>query len=464
MNIIRNSSNDVMAFLGGPQKKVKDFKYRFNKFLITTEYEDEFVWYNVFTGAIVSIKDFEADNVFTDDFCNYADFLVQNYFLVPEQFDEESLIKLFRTRQSVPITANTLTKLSNFTILTTTKCNARCFYCYQMPVKGKQHMTEETAHKVARYIIDTTFENQKVSLGWFGGEPLYNAKVIDIITTKVASANRQVHSSIITNGYLFDEKLCKKAVRDWRIRNVQITLDGTEDVYNKAKNFIYKESNAFKTVITNIHHMLNAGLFVTVRMNVDLHNVENLKELIVYLAEEFKGEEHFKAYVHELFDDTRTPEHNKELFNNMNIIDDLLTEHGLRASGAQLPGTIKTVHCMVDDGKSMVIMPDGTLGVCEHYEAEHFVGHIDNPSNIDLEELKKWRKVSEYQELCNDCPYKPACLKCDLCPDHKICDIHEKEYVLHKTKEDLKLFYKNWISQKQSGCKDGCCTNKNNKK
>lgn len=458
MNVIRKSSNEVMNFLGGPQKKVRDFNYRFNKFIIETEYEDEFIWYNTFTGSIVTIKDYEKDNVFTDDFCTYADYLVQNYFLVPEQFDEEELMFEYRKRHSVPITANSLTKLKNFTILTTTKCNARCFYCYQMETKHKQHMTVETANKVARYIVDTTFEGQDVHIGWFGGEPLFNAKVIDIITTKVDSAKRKVHSSIITNGYLFNEKLCKKAVRDWKIRNVQITLDGTEGVYNTAKNFIYKDTNAFKVVIQNIHHMLNAGMTVNIRMNVDLHNVENLKELIVFLAEEFKGEEHFSAYVHELFDDTRTPEHNKELFNNMNIIDNLLSEYNIRTSGAQLPGTIKTIHCMIDDGKSVVIMPDGQLGVCEHYENEHFVGHIDNPSEIDHEELKQWRKVSEYQELCNDCPYKPACLKCDLCPDHKICDIHEKEYVLHKTKEDLKLFYKRWIKEQQkSVCKDSHC-------
>lgn len=457
MNVIRKSNGDVMNFLGGSQKKVKGFKYRFNKFIIETQHEDEFIWYNVFTGAIVSIKDYEKDNVFTDDFCTYADFLVQNYFLVPEQFDEEDVLIEYRKRKVVPITANTLTRLRNFTILTTTKCNARCFYCYQMHTKGKQHMTPETANKVAKYIIDTTFEGQEVFLGWFGGEPLYNPKVIDIITTKVSSAKRKVISSIITNGYLFDEKLCKKATRDWNIRNVQITLDGTEDIYNSAKNFIYKDTNAFQVVIKNIHSMLNAGLNVNVRMNVDLHNVDNLKELIVFLAEEFKGEEHFSAYVHELFDDTRSEEHNKELFANMNEIDELLSEYKLRKAGGHIPGTIKTVHCMVDDGKSIVIMPDGQLGVCEHYENEHFVGHIDNPSEIALDEVRQWREMSEYQELCKDCPYKPACLKCKLCPDHKICDIHEKEYVLHKTKEDLKLMYKNWINEQQNNNKSCSC-------
>lgn len=456
MNVVRNSNKEVMRFLGGSQKKVKGFKYRFNKFIIKTEYEDEFIWYNAFTGSIVAIKDYEADNIFTEDYCNYADYLIQNYFLVPEQFDEESLLDEYRTKKTIPITANSLTRLNNFTILTTTKCNARCFYCYQLHGKHKEHMTEETAHKVARYIIDTTFEGQEVFIGWFGGEPLYNSKVIDIITTKVISSNREIRSSIITNGYLFDEKICKKASKDWRIHNVQVTLDGTEEIYNKTKNFIYKDTNAFKKIIENIHLMLKYKLSVSIRVNVDYHNLENLKELIQYIAEEFKGENRPTVYVHELFNDERTLEHSQKIFENMMEINSIITNYNLRPRGANVPDTIKSIHCMVDDDRSAVIMPNGRLGVCEHYENDHFIGHIDNPTDIDIKELKSWREMSEFEEICKDCPYKPACLKCKLCPDHKICDLPEKEYILHRTKEDLKLIYSDYLKKENEPKKCQC--------
>ena len=111
---------------------------------------------------------------------------------------------------------------------------------------------------------------------------------------------------------------------------------------------------------------------------------------------------------------------------------------------------------MVDDDNSVVIMPNGQLGVCEHYENEHFVGHIDNPTDINKEEVKAWREMSEFEEICNDCPYKPACLKCKLCPDHKICDIYEKEYQLHRTKEDLKIIYKNYLNSENNHKKCEC--------
>ena len=70
---------------------MKDFKYRFNKFIIKTDRNnnDESVWYNSLTGAIVSIKDYEEDNIFTDRPCDYANYLLANYFLVPEDFNED---------------------------------------------------------------------------------------------------------------------------------------------------------------------------------------------------------------------------------------------------------------------------------------------------------------------------------------------------------------------------------------
>jgi sulfatase maturation enzyme AslB (radical SAM superfamily) len=81
-------------------------------------------------------------------------------------------------------------------------------------------MTKETAEKVANYIIDHTFIDEQVDLGWFGGEPLFNQEVIDIIVTKVEGSGRHAKSGIISNSYLFDEQTCIKAARDWHVQNI----------------------------------------------------------------------------------------------------------------------------------------------------------------------------------------------------------------------------------------------------
>ena len=122
---------NVIDFLGGFQRRVKDRTYRWNKDIISVEHDGMLILHNGITGATVSLFPFEYDNVFTTLPCDYSNFLFENYFLVKEDFDETQLIKDYRSKYRPYTTPNYLETLSHFTILSTTKCNARCAYCYE---------------------------------------------------------------------------------------------------------------------------------------------------------------------------------------------------------------------------------------------------------------------------------------------------------------------------------------------
>lgn len=64
-------------------------------------------------------------------------------------------------------------------------------------------MSNETAHKAAAYIA-AHCGGEKVHLHWFGGEPLFNKQVIDIICTDLTEKGIVYESMMISNGYLFD--------------------------------------------------------------------------------------------------------------------------------------------------------------------------------------------------------------------------------------------------------------------
>lgn len=449
MNVLRQSNDSIIGFLGGIQLKVKNKEYRYNQFVMKTEFnEDEEVWVNLFTGAVISISKTEIDNISLDYPCIYADYLVENYFLVPKNFNELELVEDYRKRNMKPITPNSLDHLNSFTILTTTECNARCFYCYQHSDKNKHHMTEETAKKVVRYITETTFPNQDVFIGWFGGEPTYNSKVIDIITTGVKATGRRIFASMISNGYLFNKKLVEKAASFWGLNNIQITLDGTEEIYNKTKRYIYKDDpNPFKTVIHNIHDLANHNISVIIRLNCGEHNLENLKELVEFIGEEFKDNRLVSVYLHELFDKEgkRTEEQNKTIFKNMIELQKLLYDKHMMVWAASLPYTIQSQHCMVDSNDSVIIAPSGEVGLCEHYQNSKFVCDVDHPYEKDFDVIRSWRQMSEFESICDDCKFRPACLKCKQCPDHRICNPYEKEFRLYQVATESLAFYERWI-------------------
>ena len=134
-----------------------------------------------------------------------------------------------------------------FRIFTTTNCNARCFYCYENGVKHFD-MSKETADLIINFITERISLYNSLQIQWFGGEPLVNYKIIDYITEKlkplIEKYNIKYSSTMISNGYLFNDELIKKAKNEWKLKKIQITLDGLKDTYQKIKQI--NDENAFE--------------------------------------------------------------------------------------------------------------------------------------------------------------------------------------------------------------------------
>ena len=106
-------------------------------------------------------------------------------------------------------------------------------------------MTEGMARRVADYIIHH-YNGEKLTLHWFGGEPLYNKPVITQICLLLKEAGVEYSSQMISNGYLIDDEITREAKTLWNLKKIQITLDGTEKIYNQIKAYIYKDINAYQ--------------------------------------------------------------------------------------------------------------------------------------------------------------------------------------------------------------------------
>lgn len=222
MKIIKYPNNEILSNLGNPP--IFDTNdYRFMKYCINVNVDEGILIYNYLTRALVLLTEEDINNL--GDIKKY-DFMYKWYFLVSPDFDEQLIVDTLRERFRIPQDDLYLDHPSTFTILSTTKCNARCFYCYENGLNNKRHMTLEVAEQVADYINKVAYNH--INLAWFGGEPLFNMKVIDKITNKLHSYNREFTSSMTTNGYLFNKDIIIKAKNTWNLRTVQITIDGPE--------------------------------------------------------------------------------------------------------------------------------------------------------------------------------------------------------------------------------------------
>lgn len=214
-----------------------------------------------------------------------------------ENFDE------MKTADSIrEISRNIYPKniVDSFVILPTTACNARCFYCYEAGA-WVINMDCDTAEATADYIINVS-NGKDVTLQWFGGEPLCNTGAINRITDRLAENGIAYKSTMTTNGYLFDGALIKTAVDKWKLKSVQITLDGLAETYNKVKSFKNGDENAFDRVINNINLVTEAGINVKIRLSMDFHNSEELFALAEYLKKQLKNIHKVCLYVTPLYE------------------------------------------------------------------------------------------------------------------------------------------------------------------
>ena len=88
--------------------------------------------------------------------------------------------------------------------------------------------------------------------------------------------NLPYRAGMTSNGSLFNEDLAEKAAKDWKVSSIQITLDGTEEYYNEAKAYV--DGSDFNKVVNNIKLLTSKGIFVSIRLNYDSHNYDNIKE------------------------------------------------------------------------------------------------------------------------------------------------------------------------------------------
>ncbi len=435
MRVIQKQAKAAGKILG-KQSGDPNRKLRLLTYCGTAHCDEGILLYNVMTKEMLLLENDELSDRAEeglewgqlDPSGELYSYLFEHWFLVPENCDDKELCLNLRALAQRMLRFNSPKGFSHYTILPTTDCNARCFYCYEAGTK-RRNMTRETALRVVDFICENWesvkrterpgYQVRQIDLSWFGGEPLYNSEVIDLITSELARREVPYRSGMITNGYLFDEGIIQRAVEQWKLTSLQITLDGTEEIYNRTKAYLENEGSAFVRVTDNIRRLLDVGIAVSIRLNLDDRNDEDLKVLIEWLTEHFGDYKKFHAYVAYVYrlndgmfnepfrGDVRT------LCEELLILQARLRDLGI-SSRNRLRRTVKTNNCMADDDASVVIQTDGSLGRCEHYYDSMPCGSIKT-GITDSKLVDWWKQTDADAEVCEDCPVYPDCYRLTGC-------------------------------------------------
>lgn len=426
-------------------------EYRLFTYVLILKLENAILLFNTLTSHMIelSIEEYESIN---NEETNLFKYLIENAFFVPKANNDLKLKEqLFDFKKSFMHDKS----IYEYVILTTTDCNARCFYCFEA---GAKHctMTLKTASDVADFIIKN-HNGKKVGCKWFGGEPLYNSEAIDVICKKLEDHNVDFRSTMISNGYLFDDILIEKAKKLWKLENVQITLDGTESIYNRCKNYIYKtEESPYKRVISNIEKLALNDIHVLIRLNLDIHNANDLKNLIHELQLKFKNlENKITVYTYLLYEGRGNKARHRDTNEYSNLMQQLIKiEDKINNSGfglkSKLSGAINLYNCHADHDGTVIVLPDGRLGKCDHVLDDGHFGNIYS-DEVDNSIIDFWKEKKPMIKQCVSCPVAPLCAKIAHCPeDQRECDKFTQEILIRKTKAKMKNSYNDYINSQQT--------------
>ncbi len=249
-------------------------------------------------------------------------------------------------------------------ILTTTACNAGCAYCYEKGIKPLW-MNEETADRTASFLVDRMNEGMPLaSLEWFGGEPLLNPEAADRICTQLAKECVPFRSSVVTNGLLLGRTVSDDRISLWRLRQIQVTLDGTAPVHEAVKGF---PGGSFRNILENIRLMTRKGLRVKFRLNYS-GNYEDMSRLISVLGEDLSGNNRCSVYLSPIYSCQKS--YPREIMLDILQMNELLVQEGLVSRRDLYPLDERQTRCFMMTPGGFTIAPDGKLYNCSHAMTE----------------------------------------------------------------------------------------------
>lgn len=422
-------------------------KYKLSQYVLDIKNpndNNEIILFNTLSSGIASVSNNEFDILKSEKLegSTLDEFkaLIDEGFLVPTDRNEYEYIKYneFLFQQNFNDD-----KYLSYVIAPTTACNLRCKYCFESGQNSKVFMTDETIDQIAKFILSDVerLKVKRVSIVWFGGEPLLCFKQIiklgSTLKEKLYKLNVEFSSRIITNGILLTKDKTDALVENCNLTTAQITLDGLEKQYCERKG---ASPENYKQVIKNIIDAAES-IDINLRLNVDKLNASDMKEVANILFVENNLKDKIKLFFSQLRDYNGEDKQNKIYFTDDEYaeakanFDKYLEQIKVKPTkkGVAAIPKYRPIYCALSHCNNYAIGPEGELYKCEHYFGikERIVGDVWHGLYYNNEYFKHINGVRH--EICSKCALYPICQS--TCPetfrlikfiDDKKCNRYDK--------------------------------------
>ena len=179
------------------------------------------------------------------------------------------------------------------TVLTTLQCNFACGYCFQGDHddhnRHAHKMSLETAQAVVEHAARQmdTIHPERVSMTFFGGEPLLNLPVVYYLAEHVHAAATargiRLTLSLITNGLLLTPAVVDRLL-PYGLTGAKVTLDGDQAAHD-LKRPLRGGQGTFDKIVANVRAVAGK-VKISIGGNFDAENAGSYPALLDFLAQQ----------------------------------------------------------------------------------------------------------------------------------------------------------------------------------
>ncbi len=361
--------------------------------------------------------------------------------------------------------------ISDLCIQVTQDCNFSCRYClYANDTKvernhEKINMKWEVAKKSIDFLYVHSYDSKKISISFYGGEPLLNfdliSKIVEYIEKKFYSKKIEyrmtINGSILTNDML-----------DFFIEHnfyISISLDGPEFIQNSHRKFGVTGGDTYDTVYNNVKKII-------------IKNNDYFNKNVSFLPVLFEDEEY--SVIENFFDSELGVQNNQliPLKANLSGMDYIFSNVGLHKvkrknfnykysvnvdseEEKRINSIYKNKNTIPEEwhhngqcipGVQRVFVDiNGVFYPCEKITEDltYAIGDVDNGFNV--EKIKEILNIGKLTE--NDCKNCWAMRFCECCVslcndiDKKKITCSQKKHACNYQKEKAIWFLKNYINK-----------------
>src|ERR1017187_5101908 len=157
----------------------------------------------------------------------------------------------------------------------TFKCNASCAFC-DIPDRHS-HPLERMDYEKAKRVIERAAAEGVLKINFFGGEPLLLKRMPELVRF---AHNLGLRTSLITNGTLLSEQLCRDI--SGFIDVVGVSVHGSELAHNRLLGV----ANAYAKVVRGMALLDNYGIRYGLNYTIMESNFQDLEDTVRFFVSE----------------------------------------------------------------------------------------------------------------------------------------------------------------------------------